>query len=157
MKNKEFQLVSNQSLPNKLGLFYNTNKLGDNIYVNSSPTSNCQIYSIGSILSIFNRNQTKEDSLRLIKLIHKAGDKAQVLVDIHQDFESKFEDLFPKESIVFKNKYVNTKYSTPMIIYFCKTQWIYDLLETDRKNEQIKIEEENKKKQSERNKVELPF
>ena len=148
MFKSEFTIAPGQATNVRSGWAYATLNCGNNVYISYAPTNNCQIYSIGSACYIF-VNRPKEDYIKILKHIQKNVLKNQVLIDISADhYCGVVESVFPKESMVFKQEYTNTKYSTKMCMYLFKTDWLTALIEQGR----IKEESEKPKKE-----VELPF
>lgn len=106
-------------------MFYVNIKLNNSPYCHftiiPSPTANCQIYSIGCAEIIFRDYFTKDERLFMLRECQKIVGKNQLLLDITQSYENTVEEIFDKSYITFKNRYINTKYSSEMTMYLIKT------------------------------------
>lgn len=92
-------------------------------YYIASPTSNCQLGCFGNFINFLNfiKNRTVKEKLDIFKEIWLQLGSCRlpiVMVDIHQSYENWIDELVPKESIMFKQKYDSTNGSKMMIIQF---------------------------------------
>ena len=94
------------------------NRNYNSIYVCTTLHGNCQTYSIGQVNEILRYD--KEERIELFKKCQAIGNKNQVLVDINRENEAKLEGCFPKEHIVFKQRYENANKSS-MSMYLIRT------------------------------------
>lgn len=116
-----------------------------------SPTNNCQISSLASA----NLALMYDNPIELITLLWLRTMKRILLIDVHQQYEKQFEELFGTENILTKNKYTSTN-NSQMMIYLFKTdnlnKYYKEMYEKDNKywtcnciNYKQFSEEQNKK------------
>lgn len=91
---------------------------GNSIWCCHEPFMNCQIYSIAAMNQVL--AHCKEERIVLLKEIYSKNGKAMFICDIHRPLEEKLEECFPKEHVVFKQKYTSTNNSL-MTIFLIKT------------------------------------
>lgn len=90
--------------------------------LNVNPFNNCQLFSIGDFATIL----TSSNAYDILSEMFKATTKSLFIVDIKECFEKYVENLFHKEGIVIKNKYISTNNSR-MTIYIINKQYIKNM------------------------------
>lgn len=81
----------------------------------TSPTANCQLYSIGNVDHILYKD--KELRLEIFKFIQRQVSKNIVLLDIKQTIENQVLEIFPdKHDIISRTPYVSTNGSNMLIL-----------------------------------------
>ncbi len=87
------------------------------IVAHVGPTSNCQLWLIGSFENLFITSVTKEERVDLFKAAHRyAGLKKILLIDIHQNAVEKLHKVIDKSTIMSTTNYTSTNGSTMAII-----------------------------------------
>lgn len=114
--------VLNRGATDWKGLVEYTTKLGLQFVVHLYPTNNCQLRSISNFAELL----LSSNKLDILKCIYSRKYlENQVLVDVLSNYEGHVEELFPKETIVFKQPYTSTNNSL-MTMYLLKTSWLKD-------------------------------
>lgn len=117
---KDFSLVPLESPYGVFELRYNKNDYRACVF--TSPTANCQLYSIGNADSIL--WQEKDLRLELFRLIYRNVQKKIMLLDIKPNLELKLLEIFNESEIISKTQYKSTN-GSDMLIVLVKTQTLY--------------------------------
>lgn len=91
------------------------------IYVTTSPTSNCQLLSIGSFHYLLENNLKDDEFLKIIQTISERIYKTQFLIDIDQKLLPKLNKYIrrsPNLKSVMRRKYTSTNGSKMAICVF---------------------------------------
>ncbi len=108
------QYIKDISIINPNGVEYTI------LYEHDNPTCNCQFGSIGNFAPLLYLNTPRENKIAILRQLweFKRNKTDMMMVDISQGYEKNFDELIPKENIVFKTKYDSTNGSKMMIIMF---------------------------------------
>lgn len=124
----KYTINPTKSLDQRYNYTVNGNKegYGENqynfLYLNMSPTANCQIGSFYNFVTLLHEN--KETQIEILKFTKNSGGlKAQMIIDINRTYEKKVEELIPEDMIVFKQQYRSTNESL-MTMYLVKTTFL---------------------------------
>jgi len=109
-------------------------------WITTSPTANCQIFSLAQANNIF--GYVQGDLLKqLLKLIgHQTNSKAMMLIDVNVGYSKKVEEVFPTEFIKLKSDYLSTNNSN-MCMYLLNMSYIYNYKPFEIINEKPKVNE----------------
>jgi len=101
-----------------------------------NPLHDCQTFSIASIYSLL--KLPKNQCLFLLQSLQIKVHKRQLLFNIPKIYEPCANEVFPKNSIIFKNEYLSTRAST-MIFYLVNLDFLklkyFDPIEFIKKEE----------------------
>lgn len=95
------------------------------ITIHQQPTGNCQLSTICTFSNITCFND--DDLQKLFKFIYEKAYVKLLLFDINEQYISKFEKIFLKKYICFKNEYISTNKSKMCIFGINLRQFVWDI------------------------------